>query len=155
MVGRSVSLVVDRAGERKLFSSTPIRRGILRSDWPFVTMFLGIGWITCGFAFWIAWQRPTDAGALACVGGPDRPRYGKHGLRGPWGRDSLAGHAARIATDRYRRNSDSAICRAPVASVHHAIPAPGVGALGSIAVLAGASDLSICGLLRLLRRFTA
>ena len=70
MAGRSVYLVVDRAGERKHFSIVPIHAGIVRSDWPFVTMFLGIGWITCGFAFWIAWRRPTDAGALlasACL----------------------------------------------------------------------------------------
>jgi len=70
MAGRSVYLVVDRAGERKHFSIVPIRAGIVRSDWPFVTMFLGIGWFTCGFAFWIAWRRPTDAGALlasACL----------------------------------------------------------------------------------------
>jgi membrane-associated protease RseP (regulator of RpoE activity) len=60
MAGRSVYLVVDRAGERKHFSIVPIRPGIVRSDWPFVTMFLGIGWFTCGFAFWIAWRRSTN-----------------------------------------------------------------------------------------------
>jgi len=64
MAGRSVSLEVNRAGERKQFSITPIRAGIVRSDWPFVTMFLVMGWFTCGFAFWIAWRRPADVGAL-------------------------------------------------------------------------------------------
>ena len=70
MAGRNVYLEVTRAGEQKQFSIIPIRAGIVRSDWPFVTMFLGIGWFTCGFAFWIAWRRPTDAGALlasACL----------------------------------------------------------------------------------------
>jgi DNA-binding winged helix-turn-helix (wHTH) protein len=64
MAGRSVYLEVDRAGERKQFSIIPIRAGIVRTDWPFITMFLGIGWFTCGFAFWIASRRPTDVGAL-------------------------------------------------------------------------------------------
>src|SRR5262245_38288673 len=64
MVGRSVHLEVNRAGERKQFSITPVRAGVVRSDWPFITMFLAIGWFTCGFAFWIAWRRPIDVGAL-------------------------------------------------------------------------------------------
>jgi hypothetical protein len=64
MAGRRVYLEVNRAGERKQFSITPIRAGIVRTDWPFVTLFLGIGWFTCGFAFWIAWRRSTDVGAL-------------------------------------------------------------------------------------------
>ena len=64
MSGRSVDLEVNRAGERKQFSIIPIRVGIVRSDWPFVALFLGIGWFTCAFAFWIAWRRPTDVGAL-------------------------------------------------------------------------------------------
>src|SRR5262249_13050725 len=70
MVGRSVRLEVNRAGERKQFSITPVRAGVVRSDWPFITMFLAIGWFTFGFAFWIAWRLPIDVGALrasACL----------------------------------------------------------------------------------------
>jgi DNA-binding winged helix-turn-helix (wHTH) protein len=64
MVGRSVRVEVDRAGERKQFSIAPIRAGIVRSDWPFIALFLVIGWFTCWFGFWIAWRRPADVGAL-------------------------------------------------------------------------------------------
>ena len=51
-------------------------------------MFLGIGWFTCAFAFWIAWRRRQMSGPA------DQPSWSWHGIPACAARGSTVWQAA-------------------------------------------------------------